>query len=79
MIMIIVTMMIIDFVDASIQRLVHYIEKHEEKLITATRNNTDNTRINGTTITRKQKCEENEHYGRFKWRISNISHEKRWM
>ena len=30
------------------------------------------------TITRKQKWEEKQLYGRFKWLISNISHEKTW-
>ena len=33
-----------DSVDASIQRLEDYIEKHGRRLIIATRNNTDNTR-----------------------------------
>ena len=42
-----------DSVDASIQRLEDYIEKHEEELITATRNDTDNTMSNRMTITRK--------------------------
>ena len=32
-----------DSVDASIQRLEDYIEKHERRLITAIRNDTDNT------------------------------------
>ena len=41
-------------VDASIQRLEDYIEKRGERLITATRNNTDNTRTKRTTITRKK-------------------------
>ena len=44
-----------DSVDASIQRLKDYIEKRGEGLITATRNNTDNTKTNRKTITRKQK------------------------
>ena len=44
-----------DSVDASIERLEDYIEKREERLITATRNNTDYTRTNRMTITRKQK------------------------
>ena len=35
-----------------------YIEKHREKLITATRNNIDNMRINRTKITRKEKWKE---------------------
>ena len=43
-----------DSVDASIQPLNVYIEK----LITATRDNTDNMKTNKTTINRKQKLEE---------------------
>ena len=46
-----------DSVDASIQRLENHKEKRGGRLITATGNNTDNTRINKTEITRKQKCE----------------------
>ena len=42
-----------DSVDASIQRLEDYIEKHEGGLITAIRNDTDNTMDNRMT-TRKQ-------------------------
>ena len=41
-------------VDASIQRLEDYIEKHSG-LITAIRNDTDNTKTKRMTITRKQK------------------------
>ena len=41
-----------DSVDASILRLEDDIEKCGERLITAPRNNTDNTRINITEITR---------------------------
>ena len=44
-------------VDASIQRLEDYIQKHEGGLITATRNDTYNTMDNRMTITRKQKWE----------------------
>ena len=40
-----------DSVDASIQRLEDYIEKHEGGLITAIRNNTDNTIDNRMTKT----------------------------
>ena len=47
-----------DSVDASIQRLGDYKKKREERLITGTRNNTDNTGSNRTTTTRKQKLEE---------------------
>ena len=60
-----------DSVDASIQ-LEDHIEKHEEVLITAIRNDTDNTKTNRMTITRKQKWEEKQLYGRFKRLISNI-------
>ena len=46
----------IESVDESIQqRLEDYIEKHERGLITAIRNNTDNTKANRMSITRKQK------------------------
>ena len=45
-------------VDASIQRLEDYIEKHERGLITAIRNNTDNTIDSRMTKTRKQKWDE---------------------
>ena len=44
-----------DSVDTSIQRLEDYIEKHERWLITAIRNDTDNTIDDRMTITRKQK------------------------
>ena len=43
-----------------------YTEKCGRRLNTATRNNTDNMKTNGTTITRKQKWEEKYLYGRFK-------------
>ena len=46
-----------DIVDVIIERLKDYIEKPEWGLITATRNNTDNTKTNRMTITRKQKWE----------------------
>ena len=54
-----------DSVDTSIQWLKDDIEKREG-LITATRNDTDNSKTNRTTITRKQKWEEKQHHGRFK-------------
>ena len=65
-----------DSVDPSIQRLEDYIQKHEGGLITATRNNTENTMNNRMTITRKQKWGGKQLYGRFKRLINNISHEK---
>ena len=46
-----------DSVDASIQRLEDYIEKHEQGLITALRNDTDNTIDDRMTTTRKQNWE----------------------
>ena len=67
-----------DYVDASIQRLEDFIEKRGEGLITATRNNSENTGTNRTTIIRKQRWEEKQHYGHFKRLISNISCEKTW-
>ena len=54
----------------------HYA--NEEKLITSTRNDTDNTRRNRMTITRKQKWEEKQLRGRFKRLINKISHQKSW-
>ena len=47
-----------DSVDALIQRLEDYIEKHEGGLITAIKNDSDNTMTNRMTITRKQKWKE---------------------
>ena len=67
-----------DSVDASIQRLEDYIEKHERGLITAIRNNTDNMIDNRMKITRKQKWEGKQIYGCFKRLINNISHDKTW-
>ena len=66
-----------DSVDASIQPLEDYIEKHEGGLITAIRNDTDNTMDNTMTITMKQKWKEKHLYGHFK-RLINISHMKTW-
>ena len=65
-------------VDASIERLKDYIQKYEGGLITVTRNDTDNTMDNRMTITRKQKWEGKQLYGRFKRLINNISHDKTW-
>ena len=48
-----------DSVDASLQRLESYIEKHERGLITAIRNDTDNTIDDRMTTTRKQKWVKN--------------------
>ena len=65
-----------DNIDALIQRLKDYIQKHRGKLIAATRDNTNDTRTSGTTITRKQKWEEKQLYGRFKPLKNNMSHKK---
>ena len=67
-----------DTVDASIQRLEYYIEKHERGLITTIRNGTDNTINERMTTTRKQQWERKQLYGRFKCLINNISHQKTW-
>ena len=67
-----------DSLDVSIQRLEDYIEKRGGRLITATRSNTDDTRISRMTITRKQKWKEKQLNGRFKRITSDISHEKMW-
>ena len=64
--------------DVSIQRLKDYIQKHERGLITATRNENENTMNNRMIITRKQKWEGKQLYGRFKRLINNISHDKTW-
>ncbi len=64
-----------DSVDASIQRLEDYIEKHERGLITAIRNDTHNTDDRMTT-TSKQKWA-NTTLWPFK-RLINISHQKTW-
>ena len=47
-------------------------------MITAIRNDTDNTMTNRMTITRKQKWKEKQLYEHFKRLINNISHEKSW-
>ena len=67
-----------DSVDASIQRLEDYIEKHDGGLITAIKNDANNTVTNIIKITRKQEWKEKQLYGRFKRPIIDISHEKTW-
>ena len=58
-----------DSVDALIQKLEDYIKKRSGRLVIATKNNTDNTRINRTKITRKQNGKINN--------CTNISGDKR--
>ena len=65
--------------DTSIQRLEDYIQKCRGRLITAARNNIYGMMTRGTTITRKQKWEEKQLYGRFKRLTSDILREKTWM
>ena len=65
-----------DCVDASIQRLKYYIEKYGGRLITATRNHTDNASIKWTKIIRKQKWEEKQTSGHFKRQTNEITQEK---
>ena len=65
-----------DNVDASIQRLEVYIKKHDGVLITTIKNDTDNTINNRITLTRKQKWEGKQLYGRFLndlWRTSHMT------
>ena len=61
-----------DTVDASIQWLEDDVEKRERGLITAIRNDTDNTTDERMTTTRKQL------YGRFRRLVNNISHQETW-
>ena len=67
-----------DSVEVSIQRLEDYIQKHDEGLITAIRNDNDYRMDHRMTITRKQKWEGKQIYGRFKRLRNNISHDKTW-
>ena len=59
-----------------IYQFVTSLQKHDGGLITAVRNDTDNTMDNRMTITRKQKWEGKQLYGLFKRLINNISHKK---
>ena len=67
-----------DSVDTSITRLADYVKNSKERLITEIWNDPNNTGINRATITRKQKWEEKQLYGYFKWQTSEISYEKIW-
>ena len=68
-----------DSVVASINRLEDNIEMYGGRVITAPRHNTDKTRSNWTTISRKQKWQEKQLYGCFKRLMCVISREKTWM
>ena len=65
-----------DSVVVSIRRIEN-IKKNKERLITTTRNSTDNIKINGTTITSKQKWGEKQLYGYFKRQTDEISQRRR--
>ena len=73
-----------DRVNASIQRHENNAKKCGGRLITATRNNTDNTRASWPEITRRQKLEEKQLYGQkqlygyFNRQTSEIVYEKTW-
>ena len=67
-----------DNVDALIQWLKVYTEKHEGGMITTIRIETENTMANRCTITRKQKWEEKQFYRHLKQVINNILHENTW-
>ena len=69
----------VDSFDPSIQRPEDYIEKPRKIPMTATRNNTNNMRTNRTAITRKQKWEEKQLYGRFKQHLTreNVDESKK--
>ena len=66
-----------DSVDTSIQRLEDNIEKHERGLITAIRNNTDNT-IESRMIINRKKWEEEQLPERFRRLINHILQYKTW-
>ena len=58
--------------------LFHDATKSKERVITATKNHSDNTRTSRTIITRKQKWEEKQLYGYFMRQTCKISPEKTW-
>ena len=62
----------------SVSRKEGGIEKHERRLISAIRHDTDNTIDERMTTTRKQKWEEKQLYGCFKRLVNNMSHQKTW-
>ena len=55
------------------------LRKARKKTDYSHQKNTNNTWINRTEITRKQKWKEKQLYGRLKWLTSDISREKTWM
>ena len=67
-----------DSVDALTQRLKDYMKTSQERLITVTRNSTCNLKINRITITWKQKWEEKQWYGYFKWQTHENACKNTW-
>ena len=65
-----------DNIDASIKRLVDYINKSKKRWITAASNRIDKVSTNRTTKTRKQKWEGKQLYGYFKRQTDEITHKK---
>ena len=61
-----------------IHRFENKIENRGVRLFTTTRSNNNDTRLNRTTITRKQKWEVKHLYGRFKRLTRDISQDKIW-
>ena len=68
-----------DSENRSRQRIEDNTEKRGGRLITATRNNTNNTRTSRTTIVRKQRWELKQLYERFKRQTVDILHQKTLM
>ena len=64
--------------DASIQRLEDYLQKRRGRLITATRNSTDNTKDQRNDNSQKTKGGRKTTLWTFKRLTSDISHEKTW-
>ena len=59
-------------------RYIRIYKNVQRKTFTATKNITDNMRINRRKITRKQKWEEKQLYGHFRRQTNKFSHEKTW-
>ena len=65
-------------VDVSKRGFEDYIKKNKERLVTVTRNNTDNIKINRTTIPGKLKWNEKQLYRYFRRQTAEIAYEKTW-
>ena len=67
-----------DSIDTLIHIFKNFIQKRGGRLVTATRNNTNDTGTSETTITRKHEWGEKQLYAHFKRLTIDISHEKMW-